>query len=309
MDESTAHLDLCQGFVQGMYDLPVSITPESLRIGEFARRVGVSPEVLRAWERRYGLLQPVRSPGGFRLYTSEDAERVARMRRGIGEGLSAAEAAQAALQTARPSDGLLHDAAARLLAAIHDYDEAAVHAILDQSLAAFGLEAVLRDLILPTLTRVGLEWRQGTLAISQEHFASNLIRARLLSLARMWGRGSGPLALLACAPGEQHDITLLSFGLVLRSYGWRIVFLGADTPIATLTEAAETTRPALTVLASFDPDLFETEASALRRLAERAPLALSGPGASEALCTQLGVRRLDGDLVRAATEIGHTAYE
>ena len=165
------------------------------------------------------------------------------------------------------------------------------------------------DLILPTLTRVGLEWQQGTLAISQEHFASNLIRARLLSLARLWGRGSGPLALLACAPGEQHDITLLSFGLLLRSYGWRILFLGADTPIATLTEAAETTRPALTVLASFDPDLLETEASALRRLAKRVPLVLSGPGASDALCTQLGVRRLDGDLIRAATEIGHTTYD
>ena len=100
----------------------------------------------------------------------------------------------------------------------------------------------------PACVKVSVEWQQGTLAISQEHFASNLIRGRLLSLARLWGRGSGPLALLACAPGEQHDITLLSFGLLLRSYGWRILFLGADTPIATPTEAAETTRPALTVL-------------------------------------------------------------
>ena len=281
----------------------MSTAPESLRIGEFARRVGVSPEVLRAWERRYGLLRPVRSAGGFRLYTTEDAERVARMRRGLGEGLSAAEAARAALQSARPSDGLLEDAALRLLAAIHGYDESAVHAILDQSFAAFGLEAVLRDLILPTLTRVGLEWQQGTLAISQEHFASNLIRARLLSLARMWGRGSGPLALLACAPGEQHDITLLSFGLLLRSYGWRILFLGADTPVATLTQTAKTTRPTLAVVASFDPALLQAEATALRRLAKTAPLVLSGPGASDTLCNQLGVRRLNGDLVTAANEI------
>jgi DNA-binding transcriptional MerR regulator len=287
----------------------VATNPESLRIGEFARRVGVSAELLRAWERRYGLLEPVRSAGGFRLYTAEDAERVARMRRGLDEGLSAAEAAQAALQNARPSEGLLEDAASRLLAAIHDYDEAAVHALLDQSFAAFSLDAVLGDLILPTLTRVGLEWQQGTLAISQEHFASNLIRARLLSLGRTWGRGSGPLALLACAPGEQHDIGLLSFGLVLRSYGWRIIFLGADTPISTIAEAAEMTRPALTVVASFDPDLLEIEASALRRLAKRVPLVLSGPGASDALCKRLGVRRLDGDLVRAATEIGHTTND
>ena len=292
-----------------MYNDLVLITPESLRIGEFARRVGVNAALLRAWERRYGLLQPVRSPGGFRLYTSEDAERVARMRRGLDEGLSAAEAARAALQSARPSGGLVEDAAARLLAAIHDYNEAAMHAVLDQSFAAFGLDAVLRDLILPTLRRVGVEWQQGTLAISQEHFASNLIRGRLLALARLWGRGSGPLALLACAPGEQHDITLLAFGLLLRSYGWRILFLGADTPISTLTQTAKTTRPTIAVLASFDPALLQAEATALRRLAKMAPLALSGPGASDTLCNQLGVQRLDGDLVEAANLIAHTTND
>jgi MerR family transcriptional regulator, light-induced transcriptional regulator len=281
----------------------MSSTPDSLRIGEFARRVGLSAQLLRAWERRYGLLQPVRSPGGFRLYTSEDAERVARMRRDLADGLSAAEAARAALQTARPSAGLLEDGAARLLAAIHAYDEAAVQAVLDQSLAAFGLEPVLRDLILPTLRRVGLEWQEGTLAISREHFASNLIRGRLLSLARLWGRGSGPLALLACAPGEQHDITLLAFGLLLRSYGWRILFLGADTPISTLTQTAEATRPTIAVLASFDSALLEAEATALRRLAKMAPLVLSGPGASDTLCNQLRVRRLNRDVVTAANEI------
>jgi MerR family transcriptional regulator, light-induced transcriptional regulator len=252
----------------------VPTAPESLRIGEFARRVGVNAALLRAWERRYGLLQPVRSSGGFRLYSTEDAERVVRMRRGLDEGLSAAEAARAALQSPRPSDGLLEDAAARLLAAINDYDEVAVQGILDRSFAAFGLEAVLRELIIPTLNRVGAEWEQGNLAVGQEHFASNLIRARLLSLARMWGR--------------------------------RILFLGADTPIATLMQAAETTEPALTVLASFDPDLLERDTSALRRLAKRAPLVLSGPGASEEICARLGVRRLNGDLVRAADEIGQT---
>jgi len=280
-----------------------------LRIGEFARRVGVSPELLRAWERRYGLLQPVRSSGGFRLYTDEAAERVAHMRRALNEGLSAAEAARATLERGQPSEGLLEDAAARLLAAIERYDEAAVQAVLDESFAAFGLEAVLRDVILPTLKQVGVAWEQGTLEISQEHFASNLIRGRLLSLARLWSRGGGPLALLACAPGETHDISLLAFGLLLRSHGWRILFLGADTPISTLAQTAKTTRPALAVLTSFDPALLQAEKTALRRPAKIAPLVLSGPGASDTLCTQLGVRRLDGDLVDAANEIAHTGND
>jgi MerR family transcriptional regulator, light-induced transcriptional regulator len=284
----------------------MSVSPGPLRIGEFARRVGVNPELLRAWERRYGLLRPVRSHGGFRLYTDKDAERVAHMRRALDEGLSAAEAARATLERGQPSEGLLDDTAERLLAAIERYDEAAVNTVLDESLAAFGLEAVLRDVILPTLTEVGLNWENGTLEISQEHFASNLIRGRLLSLARLWGRGAGPLAVLACAPGETHDISLLAFGLLLRSHGWRILFLGADTPISTLTETAKTTRPALAVLTSFNPALLQAEKTALRRLAKIAPLVLSGPGASDALCAQLGVRRLDGDLIDAANEIAHT---
>ena len=168
-----------------------------LRIGEFARRVGVAPELLRAWESRYGLTRPVRSPGGFRLYTAADAARVERMRQGLDQGLSAAEAASAALEDERPSDGMLEDLAARLSTAISRYDEAATHSVLDDSLAVFGLEKTLRHVVLPTLTEVGDGWKRGEIEISQEHFASNLIRGRLLALTRFWGRGTGPLALLA----------------------------------------------------------------------------------------------------------------
>ena len=279
------------------------------RIGEFARRVGVTPELLRAWEQRYGLLRPVRTQGGFRLYREEDAERVARMRRGLEEGLSAAEAARAALETPPSADHLLDDARARLMSAIEAYDEAGVQAALDDGLAAFGLEAFVRDLILPTLTAVGRGWEQGSVEISQEHFASNLIRGRLLSLARLWGRGSGPLALLACAPSEQHDITLLAFGLILRSYGWRILFLGADTPLSTIQDAARTTAPAVIVLVTFDTALVEAEGTALRRLARIAPLFLSGPGASPALTGHLRIRRLNGDLIDAAHEVAKMTNE
>ena len=275
------------------------------RIGEFARRVGVTPELLRAWEQRYGVLRPVRTPGGFRLYGEEDAERVARMRRALDEGLSAAEAARMALEPSSSPDGLIEDARARLIGAIESYDEAGVQGALDDGLAAFGLEAFVRDLILPTLTVVGRGWEQGTVDISQEHFASNLIRGRLLSLARLWGRGAGPLALLACAPGEQHDISLLAFGLILRSHGWRILYLGADTPLSTLEDTARTTGAAVVVLVTFDAELVNAEGATLRRLARTAPLRLSGPGASPDLTGQLRVRRLDGDLIEAAHEVAN----
>ena len=275
----------------------------ALRIGEFARRVGVSPELLRAWERRYELLRPIRSEGGFRLYTAEDAERVSRMKVALNEGLSAAEAARRALAHTRPTEGLLDDARERFLAAVRGYDEAAAHALLDEALSGFTLETVVRELILPVLRQIGEEWASGTLEIGQEHFASNVIRPRLLALARLWGRGGGPLAILACPPGERHDLGLIAFGLLLRTYGWRILFLGADTPTATLARTIAATDPRLVVVASVDPELFEREAAGLRRAGRSARLVLSGSGASADLCARLRLERLDGDLVAAAGSI------
>lgn len=279
------------------------------RIGEFARRVGVTPELLRAWEQRYGLLQPVRSPGGFRLYGEEDAERVARMRRALDEGLSAAEAARVTLETMPSPDGIIEDARTRLIRAIEAYDEAGVQTTLDDGLAAFGLETFVRDLILPTLAAVGRGWEQGSVEISQEHFVSNLIRGRLLALARLWGRGRGPLALLACPPGERHDISLLAFGLLLRSHGWRILFLGADTPISTLEATTRVTAPAAIVLVAFDAALLESDATALRRLGRIAPLLLSGPAATADLPGLAGVRRLRGDVATAADELAQMSNQ
>ncbi len=285
----------------------MSVDTGALRIGEFARRVDVSPELLRAWERRYGLLQPIRSEGGFRLYTGADAERVGQMKLALEEGLSAAEAARRALAQERPAEGLLDDARERLLAAAYAYDEAAVQAVLDRALAGFALETVLGQLILPVLRQLGAEWERGELEVGQEHFASNLVRERLLALARLWGRGGGPLAILACAPGERHDIGLIAFGLVLRSHGWRILFLGADTPLSTLGRAIETTEPKLVVVASMDEALLGAAAAELRRLARSAPLVLSGAGASEELCARLRIDRLDGDLVAAAGTVAQDA--
>jgi DNA-binding transcriptional MerR regulator len=281
----------------------MSVDAAALRIGEFARRVGVTPELLRAWEQRYGLLQPIRSGGGFRLYTPHDAERVARMRRALDEGLSAAEAARRALAIAPSAGSVLEDAQDRLLEALHSYDEAALHAVLDEALAGFGLETVLQDLILPTLRAVGEEWERGELEIGQEHFAINLIRGRLLALARFWGHGGGPLAILACPPGERHDIGLIAFGLLLRSHGWRILFLGADTPLHALDQTISRTAPRLVVLASTDSSLLETEAAELARLHRAAPLMLSGAGATEELCRRVGLDRLEGDLVSAVDAV------
>jgi DNA-binding transcriptional MerR regulator len=289
--------------------------PGYLRIGELARRTGATPELLRAWERRYGLLRPARSQGGFRLYTAADEARIRRMRDHLARGVAAAEAARLALDadevgaaptpatTAAPPPPL--QAAARELAvALDQFQEEPAHAVLDQLLAAYRIETILRDLLIPYLHDLGDRWARGDVSVAQEHFAANLLRGRLLGLARGWGQGHGPTAVLACPPGEQHDLGLLAFGITLQRRGWRIVYLGPDTPIATIHHAISRIAPDLVVLTGTVPGPFATHADAIADLARHTTVALGGAGATAELATRTGARLLDTDPVTAAERLG-----
>jgi MerR family transcriptional regulator, light-induced transcriptional regulator len=108
---------------------------------------------------------------------------------------------------------------------------------------------------------------------------------------------------LACAPGEQHDLPLITFGLAVRSRGWRVVFLGADTPAASIADTADRLRPALIAVTSVTPRGFRREADTLAAIAREHPLAIAGAGASERLAESLGSSLLHGDPVAAAGEI------
>jgi len=285
-----------------------------LRIGELSRRLGVSDHVLRAWERRYGLLRPVRTTGGFRLYSDADLHRVRRMLTHLERGLSAAEAARAVLaeetmpeQRVDRSATETTDAAAALARALDEYDEPAAQAVLDRLFATLTVEAVLRDVVLPYLRDLGDRWATGVLSVAQEHFASNVIRGRLAGLSRGWGHGQGPRAVLACVPGELHDIALLAFGIVLNRNGWRIDYLGANTPLPDLIRLVEANRPDLVVVTAAAPERFDGLAGELRRLAATAPLAIGGAGANAAIAAEAGARMLTDDPVTTAERLAPTA--
>jgi MerR family transcriptional regulator, light-induced transcriptional regulator len=298
--------------------------PGYLRIGELARRTGASPEVLRAWERRYGLLRPTRSQGGFRLYTAADEERIRRMREYLAGGVAAAEAARLAMDAGTPGPGAetttpavlapeeaaapppLQAAARELTGALDRFDEEQAHAVLDRLLAAYRIETILRDLLVPYLHELGERWATGEVSVAQEHFASNLLRGRLLGLARGWGQGHGPAAVLACLPGEQHDLGLLAFGVTLYRRGFRIIYLGPDTPIATIHQATERLAPDLVVLAGTVPEPFAAHADAIAELARRSTVALGGAGATAELAARTGARLLDQDPVSAAEHLSRT---
>ena len=308
--------------------------PAVRRIGELARRVAVNQDLLRAWERRYGLLKPMRSPGGYRLYSDADEQRVRRMQAHLARGLAAAEAARAALDEeidhsvaappvapagagnptrahafARPdapfpgTDQGLTGLAEELRDALDQLDGPAAEAVLDRLFADFTVETALRQVLVPYLGDLGDRWAKGAIGVATEHFASNLLRARLASLARGWGQGHGPCAVLACPPGERHDLPLLAFGVVLHRNGWRIIYLGADTPLADLVHTVAEKRPDVVILAAVTPERFQESIPDLITLARTAPLRLAGAGATTSIADTVGATILAGDPITEAQRL------
>jgi DNA-binding transcriptional MerR regulator/methylmalonyl-CoA mutase cobalamin-binding subunit len=287
------------------------------RIGQLAARAGVSPELLRAWESRYGLLAPERSAGGFRLYSREDERRVRLMRKHLRAGIATAEAAELAregivTQSAMRVNGSVHSAVlgrARktLDRAFLDYDEGAAERALDELFGAFTVEAVLRDAVYPFLRDVGRAWAENRATVGQEHFASTLIQSRLMSLARGWGTGNGPRALLACPAGERHTLGLIGFGVCLARRGWRVTYLGADTPPESILHAAAKTAPALVAVSAVRARHLRSSAEALRLIAAKHRVALAGAGAGAQLASHIGAELLDADPATAAARIAQPA--
>jgi MerR family transcriptional regulator, light-induced transcriptional regulator len=277
-----------------------------LRIGELSRRTGTSVDLLRAWEKRYCLLDPDRSDGGFRLYSDEDVGRVRAMQAHLADGLAAAEAARRALENGGPEAGggnLIEQSRRELADALASFAEGRANAVLDRLLGALSLDTVLVEVVLPYLHELGEAWARGDASVAQEHFASNFLRGRLFGLGRGWGEGAGPHALLACPPREQHDLGLIAFGLALRNRGWRITYLGQDTPLSTLEQEARELQPDRVVVAASTPERLEDVLADLAKLAQAAPLSLAGAGASSELAGKAGVALIEDDPISGAERL------
>ena len=272
------------------------------RIKEFAGRVGVQEPTLRAWERRYHLLQPERSSGGYRLYSSADERRVRSMRAHMARGLAAAQAAGLAVAESTAAIAAPSEPGAQiagLIAATEAYDATRFDALLDAALASGRLPGI-RDVVLPVLVEIGERWAAGELTVGHEHFASHLLERRLLGLAKGWESGLGALAVLACPSGERHTLGLVCFGLLLADRGWRIAYLGADTPIDQIVAVSDAVRPAAVVLCSLRPQALNADAAAIAELGRRHHTILAGRGVTAELAGQLGVHPAVGDPVTSA---------
>lgn len=275
--------------------------PSNLNIGALSLRTGIPADTLRKWEQRYGVLRPDRTAGGQRRYSELDVARIEWLSERLAEGFRISEAAAllggARLEAARSSAAVRH----ALYEAAAQADVDTLHALLDQTFTLFPLEQALTRIVEPLLQQVGEAWASGELSVAQEHLVSAAIRARLerlLADARGEVRG---VAVLACVPGELHELGLLMFGALLRADGWQVAYLGADAPLDDVFDLAARLDATLVCLSVTMRD----RADALGKTSAPAgvTLVLGGHASNERLARRLGARRLEGSMRRSVREL------
>jgi len=201
---------------------------------------GVNAITLRAWERRYSLITPQRTPKGHRLYTQKDVERINRVVELLNQGIAVSHVkplldhmhGEVLASATRDEGDTWKTRQEMMLGAIERFDEPALDDTYNDALSLYPVDIVNQRLTTPLLRLLGERWKKRELGIAEEHFFSVYLRNKLgTRIQHMNQRGSGPLLLLACLPGELHEIGLLFFALAAVDTGYRVLILGANTPL------------------------------------------------------------------------------
>lgn len=217
---------------------------------------GVNAITLRAWETRYGLIEPIRKPSGHRLYTQEHIDLINRvvglLDRGMRIGQVNAETLSGVTVDGDPAEDTQNQWQRYIngmIAAIICFDESALERIYGEALSHYPVRVVTEKLLAPLLKELGDRWMTKKGSVAEEHFFGFYLRNKLG--ARFHHRSqsqTGPRLLLACLPGDLHEIGLLLFALEACDYGFQTVLLGANMPLDELPAAANKTKSAALVL-------------------------------------------------------------
>ena len=216
-------------------------------IGTVSKLTGVGAITLRAWERRYGLIRPVRKESGHRLYTRQHIDQINRITALTQQGMRISQIrpemleSEAADAQSGPDADKWKDYLNSMMAAIISFDEERLEEIYNEALSLYPIGVVTRRLLAPLLVELGLRWENGEGNIAEEHFFAFYLRNKLGARYHHRGRGNqGPLILVAGLPGEHHEIGLLLFALAAHESGYRVLPLGANMPLRDLSVVAGT---------------------------------------------------------------------
>ncbi len=261
---------------------------------------GVPADTFRAWERRYGVPRPFRTPARQRLYSALDIGVIGWLRDRTNEGMTISQAIQRlrlehpdALTTAHRAAASATTAATgdatrtarlrgRLIEAAVAFDGAAARRAIDEAIDLFGIDMLADEIIQPALADLDARWRDGAIPVTAVRFASGVVQRRLGALFTHVnpdiGRGR---AIVACPAGESHDLGALVVSILLAREGWQVVSLGADTPAPDLAATVEAVRPALVCLSATTAPAAECALDTTEAIgagACRPPVVVGGPG-------------------------------
>lgn len=280
-------------------------------IKQAAARSGVGVSLLRAWERRYGVVSPVRTPSGYRLYDEEDIARLRSMRQLVDGGWHASQAAEAVrngqVELSRvPGTGITAAVAdtEAFLSAAEAFDVAALEGILDVFFSRGSYETVIEELVLPAVVALGDAWAAGRIDVAAEHLASAAVQRRLSVLFGFGGAaGSGRTVAVGLPPHGHHEIGTLAFSVALRRQGVNVLYLGPDVPVSSWAHVVSERALSAAVLGvtiSSDVPGADEITTAIR---EVRPGLIVGVGGRAARETGAGARILPDRVSAAAVEV------
>ena len=270
--------------------MPSTAVSTLLSIGDICSETGLSPDVVRVWERRYGFPTPVRLPSGHRRYRREDLNRLRLLTECVASGHRPSKLARLGeedlkrlLLAAGPetAQGVMQP----LLKAVVDMDSPRIRQLLLEAHREHGLKRFLTEVVSPLLDRVGMAWAEGSLGIHQEHLLTELLEDMLRPLRQSYP--PNPLlgtVVMATLPGERHRLGLLMVALLYASRGYRVELLGVDTPVASIAGAARALKAAKVAVSLSIQSSGEPTRRLLIDLQERLPpgcaLVIGGQGAA-----------------------------
>lgn len=254
--------------------------PQGLTIGQVSDLLGVPVPTIRSWERRYIVTTPTRTAGGHRRYGADDVGALQSLNAAVARGIAPGAAAQA-LRAPRSDPDVPVDLLSSFLDAVTARDQPAVCDVLDDAVAALGLEPAVDRLLVPALREVGRRWEVGVLDVGAEHLATAATRRWIAqrTAAPASPSGASPV-LLAAGPGNTHTIALEAFTLLLDRRGWPTCLLGADTPARAVLDTARSTGARVAVLTAQQVSRSRLTAATLRMLEDRTSLRLFYAGAA-----------------------------
>ncbi|MGV3622415.1 MAG: MerR family transcriptional regulator [Archangium sp.] len=295
------------------------MTERAYRIALAAQISGVKEPLIRQWERRYGVLKPSRTAGGYRTYSEADIEVLKRLKALTSQGVSIAQAVQQlpsirrdvkAVADAPPKVATMDQLAqwtAEVFEAAARFDQLRVDLILGEVQASLPPLEFYDDFVGPLLKQVGDHWHAGDISVAEEHLVSQAARQRLVALLANAPRRAKKHVVCACPADEEHELGLLGVALHFRHRGWRVTYLGSRTPatqLARVVKGAKADLVALSMISELKTPKYLEEIAAV--LPPGIPVVIGGSGArsSKPLSKKLGFTVADSvaDFLRVLDE-------